>query len=553
MRFDRYVTLLKINDRMTPTLVPLVLNNVQRRVRARIAAALREQRPCRLIVLKSRRMGVSTIIQASFAHLAFTSSRFHSATGAHEDKGSATLHAMTEQMYDNLPDAYRPKKNIGLRGKELAFSNGSGMMTFTAGGRGNALRSQGYRALHGSEVAFWPDTKATLQSARQTVPYAPGTFVILESTANGVGDEFHGEWQRAKEGLSDYEALFFAWYEFDDYRMPVPERGLGRVDEDEESLRALGVDDEQLQWRRHTIANECGGDLDSFHQEYPSTDIEAFLSSGRPYFRKMERFVPEPHTREGWFVGDPIPGERPGKLPITFIPEPNGLVKIWETPKPGVRYAIWSDVAGSGTLKQYNQRRKGEQTDAYAAYVIDLQTGYIVAAMHGRVGDEKLWAFELARVGRIYNNALIAVEKVGGYGVATILCLRDDMKYPNLWREVDFDSDEVNDEAGVYGWLTSVTTRPQMLTELDAVLREDPKRLRDVKLRDEMSTFVINQKGKPEAEEGYHDDRVMAAAGAMRIFSLRAQPLPRPKTTKRKQQSQSILERAPRIDRSRWN
>ena len=47
-------------------------------------------------------------------------------------------------------------------------------------------------------------------------------------------------------------------------------------------------------------------------------------------------------------------------------------------------------------------------------------------------------------------------EKVGGYGVATILCLRDDMKYPNLWREVDFDSDEVNDEAGVYGWLTSV-------------------------------------------------------------------------------------------------
>ena len=554
MQFENYVKLLQIEDRRSGRLVSLELNSVQRRIRAEIDRCLRERIPCRMIILKSRRMGVSTVIQASLAHWAFTTRRFTAMTGAHEDKSSEYLHGMAEQMYEHLPEALKPQKKVGLRGRHLAFTTGSGLRTFTAGGRAGVGRSFGTRAIHASEVAFYPDPAETMLAVSQIVPDEPDTLIALESTAYGL-NYFHQQWLRAKRGESEYVPLFFPWYEFEEYRMRVPEVGLGLapsdVMADEDSLRALGCDDEQLQWRRYTIANKCGGKLDRFHQEYPATDLEAFLSSGRPYFHNLEQFQPVEPKRVGWFVGDPVPGKRKGKLPITFIPDPKGICRIWEAPKPGVRYAIWADCAGSTILSEYEARKPDEKADAYAAYVIDLQTGRIVASLYGRLSDEKTWAWELARIGRVYrcgdSPALIAVEKVGGYGVATNIYLRDELGYPNLWREVDFDSDQQRDEAGAIGWMTSVTTRPQMLAELEAVLRQDPQRLRDAGLKDEMHTFILNSRGKPVAEVGYHDDRVIAAAGAMRIFSLRAQAIPNPNAPKPKPAPRSIIASAPRI------
>ena len=75
----------------------------------------------------------------------------------------------------------------------------------------------------------------------------------------------------------------FAWFEMPDYRKPVPP-GF-EITEDELELKAkYGLDDEQLQWRRYTIRNDCGGDSRQFEQEYPSEPDEAFLLSGEGVF-----------------------------------------------------------------------------------------------------------------------------------------------------------------------------------------------------------------------------------------------------------------------------
>lgn len=68
-----------------------------------------------------------------------------------------------------------------------------------------------------------------------------------------------------------------------DYRKPIPP-GF-ELTEDELELKAkYGLDDEQLQWRRYTIRNDCGGDSRQFEQEYPSEPDEAFLLSGESIF-----------------------------------------------------------------------------------------------------------------------------------------------------------------------------------------------------------------------------------------------------------------------------
>jgi hypothetical protein len=86
-----------------------------------------------------------------------------------------------------------------------------------------------------------------------------------------------------------------------------------------------------------------------------------------------------------------------------------------------------------------------------------------------------------------------------------------------------------------------------MLAELEAVLREEPTRLRDQGLLGEMRSFVWNDRGKAEADIGYHDDRVIAAAGAMRLYAMRARPVRAAKpAAKRKSSVSPIVARAPK-------
>jgi hypothetical protein len=76
-----------------------------------------------------------------------------------------------------------------------------------------------------SEVAQYPNALTTLSGVLPGVPNTPGTVVVMESTAKGRvgrGGEFFNRWQKAREGVGEWETLFFAWFDFPDYVMPVP-------------------------------------------------------------------------------------------------------------------------------------------------------------------------------------------------------------------------------------------------------------------------------------------------------------------------------------------
>ena len=134
----------------------------------------------------------------------------------------------------------------------------------------------------------------------------------------------------------------------------------------------------------------------------------------------------------------------------------------------------------------------------------------IVASWHGLV-DRDIFADNLLRLGYLYNRALIAVEVTAGWGASVITSLRKD-NYPKLYRRRSAGDRKDRSRQSAYGWETTQKTRAEMLDSLEQALREDDIVCNDPALLEECRTFTITN-GKPQAQNGCHDDRVMAAAG----------------------------------------
>jgi hypothetical protein len=496
----------RITDYQTGDQVSFVPNEPQRLVYERIKQATIAEKPCRLIILKARREGISTALQMLFLKRAILR-RFSGLTIAHDEESSAELFRMTEGAYAELPAELRVPKVQAQQGRRLYLTNGGRLRVHTAGSRGNAGRASGFRGIHCSEVAYYPDAKATLAAVRQTVPREPGTIVALESTANGVGDPFHQEWIRATNGLSEYDAVFLPWTLFSRYRLAAP-LDFEAVDDAEHDLLTAGLEASQVFWRRVTIANELSGDASMFDQEYPITPEVAFLTSGRPYFPGAKIDVRAPKKR-GDLQGDP---ERGGGM-IRLDEHEHGALRIWDRPRPGRRYIIGADVAGKVTLDTYQAR--GRNDDYSCAQVVDWESGEQVAELHGR-WDPDLYGLELARLGWLYNGALVAVESTGGYGAAPLAALLRRWSYPNLYVRTTIQRADQR-ESDELGWETSEATRPVMLDTLRKWIREHPERFHSDGLAAELNTFVVRRNGSPGAEGGCHDDRVMALAVALEV------------------------------------
>jgi hypothetical protein len=165
---------------------------------------------------------------------------------------------------------------IRMMAKELVASLDSGYSVGTAGTKA-AGRSRTLQLFHGSEVAFWPNAASHFAGVLQAVPDLPETEIILESTANGIGGEFHERWQMAEAGIGDYQAIFVPWFWSEEYARPVDADFI--LDDDEEEYAALhGLSMEQMAWRRAKIHELKDPML--FRQEYPSTAAEAFQLTG---------------------------------------------------------------------------------------------------------------------------------------------------------------------------------------------------------------------------------------------------------------------------------
>ncbi|GAB6177500.1 hypothetical protein JCM16814_23910 [Desulfobaculum senezii] len=257
-------------------LTPLRLNKAQRTLHARLEDQRRSAGRVRALILKGRQQGCSTYVAARYFWRVTHARGCHALVMAHEMEAARGLLGMVKRYYDHCPAAVRPVLGHD-NSRELQFPRlDSGYRVATAGARG-AGRSQTIQYLHGSEVAFWKNAAEHAAGMLQTVPDAEGTEVVLESTANGMGDFFHQEWQRAEAGESPFMAVFIPWFWQPEYRREVPEDFMP-TDEEQQYRAAHGLDMEQIVWRRNKIAELRDAVL--FRREYPATAAEAFSFTG---------------------------------------------------------------------------------------------------------------------------------------------------------------------------------------------------------------------------------------------------------------------------------
>lgn len=480
-------------------MVQLILNDAQRRYAAKVFEDIAAGKPVRIIILKARQMGFSTVTEALIYYFTSLQEAKNAFIVAQSSDASSNLFEMFQLYYERVPSVIQPmtRKN---NAKKLTFENPairtadrrrnpglkSKITVQTAESRVLA-RSDTIHYLHASEVAFWPAKKKKrhLLSLLAALSKEPGSIGVIESTANGM-EEFKQMWDAAIKGKNDFSPLFFAWFEMPDYRKPVPP-GFELTDEEKELKAKYDLDDEQLQWRRYTIRNDCGGDSRQFAQEYPAEPDEAFLLSGESIFdNKFIKRLKETISLMGGvhnidFVKNKIILSHAGEL------------VIYRKPEQGKRYVLAADTA------------KGKEDGDYdAAYVIDERTGEMCAALHGK-WDTDLYGKKLNTLGLYYNTALLAVEN-NNTGESVLNTLYNTCHYPLLFMH----------KKGSMGWNTNQATRPVMISDLKEAIRDELYDVYCPELYTECMTLIDN-KGKAEADSGCHDDRIMAYSIALQV------------------------------------
>lgn len=269
------------------SIVRLVLNEAQTYLHGRLEAQREATGKVRALVLKGRQQGISTYVGGRFYHRVTHNKGQRCFILTHEQDATNNLFGMVDRYHQHCPDVVKPSTGAA-NAKELFFDRlESGYAVGTAGAKATG-RSQTVQLFHGSEVAFWPNAPTHFAGVVQAIPDLPGTEIILESTANGMGGEFHERWQQAEQGIGDYQAIFIPWFWQAEYRRDVP-AVFELDDEEREYQAAYGLDLEQMVWRRNKIAELKDPLL--FKQEYPATAAEAFQMSGHDSFIPAQLLV----------------------------------------------------------------------------------------------------------------------------------------------------------------------------------------------------------------------------------------------------------------------
>lgn len=215
--------------------------------------------------------------------------------------------------------------------------------------------------------------------------------------------------------------------------------------------------------------------------------------------------------KQGFFVFD-YQNDKIIDSTIKWIDDDNGYIRIYEEPKKGYPYVIGGDTAGDGS-------------DNFTGQVLDNTSGKQVATLCHQF-DEDLYTRQMYCLGWYYNKALEAIET--NFSTFPVKELQR-LGYIHQFKREAID--EISKKKyHKYGFQTTKLSRPLIIAELVKVVREHPELFNDMPTLEEMLTFVRNEKGRAEAQEGKHDDLIMGIAIAHYARSQEVDHLEVPRT-----------------------
>lgn len=469
--------------------VPFILNDEQRHLDANLTG--------RDIIPKARQMGISTYFLGRYTAACMVRTNVRAVVISHEGDATQRLLARVHYFIEHMD----PRPVIRRASANLIMFEKTGSMFYigTAGarafGRGDTITH-----LHCSEVAYWLNAKQLLSGLFDAVPESGE--IALESTGNGIGNDYHSRCMRAAEGVGRYTTHFISWMDRDEYQVPVTSKERyeittnPNVDWEEDKIVTL-LTPEQMMWRRYKL-EEKDFDLRLFKQEFPMTLDECFQSTQETLFQYV-RFVPTPNWKKD--VND------------------GHLWRLDNHPIVGHHYALGVDPAG------------GVGKDNGVIQIIDLDDCEQVAEYASNLIEPDVLGVKAALLAREFNNAYITVE-ANNHGLVTLdnLTAQDengDTLYPFELIYVN-NSGSLGSIAGEderilanLGLKTTVRSKPLMVGKLRTALAKYLT-IHSTMLNSELSTFIEHPNGQLKAEDNCHDDRVMALAVCVQTWNRAA-------------------------------
>jgi hypothetical protein len=434
-----------------------------------------------VIVLKARQLGLTTIAMGyALWMLLFRPGSNIVLVSKNQTTADKALELL-DFMYQFLPESIKSRgpdlENNAAKHHSFRFRDGMISQITSYAATKTVAAGQTASLVIWDEAALAEYQEDVLRTLLPTTD-AGGSLIIF-STARGSHNTFAQLYRDAERKYNEFYPIFFPW------------------------SKSKLIDEKDYNAKKMAMRNEPW----LFYAEYPSSVEEAFRQSGRSRFTNLP---PETEVDEYPLRGN-LEWREDGS--VEYIHSPDGPFRFMPEAFDGTPFGSNSVVcvdpaAGTG----------GDYTSIVGGWLDHDGVPKRVAFWHANMVEQSEAAEEAAKLGRLLQgwdnlDALMVVEKQGGYGDTIIHELRERHRYQNLYRFTytghrRYKSDQA------YGFPMTHTRRPLVIDSLarwvdrDGILMDGI----DTILRQELGAFVVREDGRVMADAGMHDDMVMATA-----------------------------------------
>lgn len=531
-----------------------VLYDGQRRVITEIFDGL-EQDIHDFYILKSRQLGISTIIRALLIFMSGVHSGLKGAIVFDTDNNKSESRAELETMINDLPATLKFPPISGNNRTSLTLANDSKVLFMSAGVRksktsGTLGRSVGLSLAHGSELCSW-DNEEGFEAFKQSLSDVnPDRLYIYESTARGF-NFWWSTWTEARKDPQHCKCIFLGWWSKESQRIdksspdfmmygetPPSDKELKKITAVKE-LYGHQVTVEQLAWIRRKMDPSASRDGDAdpeFEgsntriQEQPWTEEEAFQQTGAVFFSAEKltdltnKYASNKYQTYMYTTGVEFTDMRVYKAPNSKSVE----LKVWEEPDPDGIYTIACDPAygeNENNCRSAIQilRCYADGVDQVAEYAWPLvntrQLAWVIASLLGWYGQghaEARYILELNGPGTAVFNEMRSLKhqiESAGYLEKQLV----DQGLKDIFRNVKtyiYSRPDSMSAGSNWHFKTNTQLKITILERLRDFISNGMLHLRSLATIDELKT-IAREGDSIGAPGSMKDDRVIALALAV--------------------------------------